>query len=262
MLPVGMPYDFSMVAIMVHFTANPTSLEQLLMPPLQPLQTRKGEAFWLLIDHLMAPANASTSDWHPERLRMLESVVGIPCSFKGNAGVFYCYSWTDREWSLIMEWLTGMCGRLARLSLTQMQPEHPVHNGPRPGSHYVGTVERLAARVATGNVVLQRKAEASELPFHELMDIYGLRHIPNVDIDAAGRPLAFDLVSEQLQNQQLYEAWVGTGSLVFGDAENEWLLPIQPTGVCAGYYLRFSYRSLGMRVEHDYLKYPVVGVNA
>jgi len=249
-----LPYDAAMTGLLVHFRADPAALDALLPAPLEPFAPRSGEAFWAFIDHIMTPPDDEVARWHPDRTRMQEVLLGVPCALRGKPGVFYCFAWTDRDWSLMTEWLFGWCGKIARLSLTHTQPEHPRFSGAAPGAHYHATVERLGARVATARVVLDEKVDASVLPMHDERRYgFGLRHIPNVDIRAGGRPLVHDLVFEHHENTVIGDVWRGSAELSFGDVENEDLAAIQPTGTIAGYLTHFGYRATGVEVAHDYL---------
>ncbi|MEV0593497.1 acetoacetate decarboxylase family protein [Nonomuraea cavernae] len=247
------PYDFAIQATMVHFRTDPEALAQLVPPPLKPLQARAGEAFWLVIDHMMSPVNVSGADWHPERRRMLEATIGIPVELDGAPGVYYSHSWTDREWSFLMEALTGINGKLARIAITEGQRMHPVWSGPRAGAVFDSTVERLGTRVAGSRVTLEERITPAESPTAELFNIFMLRHVPNFEIAAAGRPLAYDLVTERDENVVFGDVWRGTGELTFHDAENEWLTPIAPVETIAGYHLEVSFRLMGIEVVKDLL---------
>lgn len=252
-LAPALPYDASMTGMLVHFRADPVALAALLPPPLEPHPTRADEAFWVYIDHLMTPADGSVEEWHPDRVRMHEVLIGIPCVLRGSPGIFNCFAWTDRDWSLMTEWLFGWCGKIARLSMTHTQPEHPRFSGPVAGAHYRATVERLGARVAAATVVLEGPVEEAALPLNELLYSFGERHIPNVDIRAEGRPLVHDLIKEHHDSTVVGPIWRGRATLTFHDAENEELVPIQPTATIAGYLMRFGYRVTGVEVVHDYL---------
>src|SRR3954454_4470776 len=110
----------------------------------------------------MAPADPVTTTWHPYRQRMNEVLLGVPCQLRGKPGIFYCYAWTDRDWSLLTEWMFGWSGKIARLEMTHMQAEHPTWKGPAPGARYAATIDRLG-RVPTAEVVLQEQVGADAL---------------------------------------------------------------------------------------------------
>jgi len=252
-LAPALPYDASMTGLLVHFRADPHALAQLLPPPLLPMPARADEAFWVYIDHLMTPVGEAVEGWHPDRVRMHEVLIGVPCLFQGASGIFNCFAWTDRDWSLMTEWLFGWCGKIGRLSMSHTQPEHPRFPGPAAGARYHATVERFGARVATASVQLEAEADQAALPLNDLLYSFGERHIPNVDIRASGRPLVHDLIKEHHDSTVVGPIWRGTATLEFHDAENEELMPIRPTATIAGYLMRFGYRVTGVEVVHDYL---------
>ena len=258
-LAPALPYDAAMTGLLVHFRADPAALAALLPRPLEPHPVRADEAFWVYIDHLMTPVNEAVDTWHPDRVRMSEVLIGVPCSLGGKPGIFNCYAWTDRDWSLMTEWLFGWCGKIARLSMTHTQAEHPRFAGPAAGARYHATVERLGARVATASLVLEAPTDESALPMNELLYSYGQRHIPNVDIRAQGRPLVHDLIKEHHDSTIVGPIWRGRAALRFGDVENEELMAIQPIETIAGYHMRFGYRVTGVEVVHDYLRTPNPG---
>ncbi len=247
------PYDAAMTGLMVHFRADPAAVDALIPWPLEPYAARHGECFWAYIDHLMAPSDPITNTWHPDRQRMNEVLLGVACQLNGKPGIYYAYAWTDRDWSLLTEWMFGWCGKIGKLSLTHMQSEHPRWKGPAAGARYVATVERYG-RVATAEVILEEQVGPEALPLDELLFGYGMRHIPNVDIRANGRPLAHDLVFEHHENTVVGEIWRGPATLEFMANENEELLPIQPVEVLGGYLTHFGYRATGVEVAYDYLK--------
>src|SRR5438094_488430 len=82
-----LPYDASMTGLLVHFRADPSALAQLLPPPLEPLPARRDEAFWVYIDHVMTPTSEDVTRWHPDRVRMHEVLIGIPCLLRGAPGI-------------------------------------------------------------------------------------------------------------------------------------------------------------------------------
>jgi hypothetical protein len=247
------PYVFSITQLVVHFRTDENALNQLIPSPLEPWVSWGGQAFWMATDHLMTPVDfPSAREWHPERSRFLEATLAIPCLFRESPGLFYCYAWVDREWALLMEWLTGMCGKLARVSMTTTQPDHPGLSGTGRGARFAATVERLGASVAKAEVVLEETA--TERPFDKFLRVYAIRHIPDFAAPV-GRPipLVHQIVTEKFGSSVRKEVWRGQGNLIFGDAENEWLLPVQPIETLGGYYLRSQFRSEGMEILYDYL---------
>ena len=117
----------------------------------------------------------------------------------------------------------------------------------------MATVDRLGARVVTAKATLEEKIELSDSPLEEILTSYGVRHVPNLDVAADGKPLAFDLVKEHGYDHEFGELWRGTGELTFHEAENEELHLLNPTEMLSAYHLRFKYRTSGIDILHNYL---------
>ncbi len=132
-----------------------------------------------------------------------------------------------------------------------MAPSDPITDTWHPDRQRMNEV---LLGVATAEVILEEQVGPEALPLDELLFGYGMRHIPNVDIRANGRPLAHDLVFEHHENTVVGEIWRGPATLEFMANENEELLPIQPVEVLGGYLTHFGYRATGVEVAYDYLK--------
>lgn len=105
---------------------------------------------------------------------------------------------------------------MGNFHITPSHPDHATVSGPRPGARYVASVDRLGQRVTTACVTLERECAPEEFPLKDLLRAYGIRYIPNLDIAANGRPL-------------------------------------NPTEILGAYHFRFSYRTAGVHVLHDFL---------
>jgi acetoacetate decarboxylase len=247
------PYGFSTIQYVIHFRTDAQRLNELIPDPLQPHDAWQGQAFWMATDHMMTPVNFPAAlEWHPDRRRFFEAAVAIPCVFRESPGLFYPYAWVDREWALVMEWLSGMCGKLAHVTMAAAEPTHPPSSGPARGDRFAATVDRLGARLATADIVLEEPA--LQRPFDEFLRVYAMRHIPDFAMSGdRPAPLVHQLVTERFSATTRRVVWRGTGTLTFEDAENEWLLPIQPSEILGAYYVTADFVTEGMDVLHDYL---------
>jgi hypothetical protein len=246
------PWDFSMEAILVHYRADERSLARLIPQPLEPHPQRLGEAFWLCVDHVTQPRVAGSATWHPSRLRSLECAIGVPVVFGDRVGSYWAYGWTDSDWNLFSFWSFGYAARLARISLTHMQEEHPNLRGPADGVVYRADVERLGDRVASGAVTLHEEVGPSDSPLAGLTNGFSMRHVPDVTIDSR-RPLVHDLLVGRSEGRINGPIWRGGAELTLNlAAENEWLEPLEPAEMIAGYHTVFGYSILGAESVHDY----------
>ena len=81
-----------------------------------------------------------------------------------------------------------------------------------------------------------------------------IRHIPDCDVSALGRPLVHDLTQMVMTQTTFGDIWRGKASLRFGESDNEELLPLQPTEVLGGYILPMAFVLEGVKVIYDYLQ--------
>jgi acetoacetate decarboxylase len=246
------PWDFSMEALIVHFRADEQALDELIPDPLGRHPERHGEAFWLCVDHVTQPRVAGSEQWHPSRLRSFECAIGVPVSFGDRPGSYWPYSWTDSDWNAFSFWTFGYAARIARLSLTHTQAEHPHMRGPAPGAVYRASVERLGDRVADATVRLAEEVAPEDSPLANLPESFSMRHVPDVVIGSR-RPLVHDLIVGRSEGRIAGPIWRGAAELSLNvGAENEWLAPLEPLELIAGYHAVFGYSIIGAETVFDY----------
>lgn len=248
------PRDQSVQGLAFHFRMDEEAHRRYLPPILQPDPDHPGEALWLYAHHTATPVGVDCSDWHPGRVSANEGLLGLVCNYQGRTGTYYFYNFVDTDWDLAVLLYYGYSGKLANFNLTPAHADHATMNGPRAGAKYVASIDRLGQRLTTARVTLDGECPPEEFPLKDLLRAYGIRHIPNLDVAANGRPLAYDLVVEDQTNIVAGPIWRGTGELQFHEAENEELAPLNPTEILGAYHFRFSYRTAGVHVLHDFLK--------
>lgn len=248
------PRDQSVQGLTIHFRMDPEVHRRYLHPALEVDPDHEGEALWLYAHHTATPVGVDCSDWHPGRVSANEALLGLVCRYEGVTGTQYFYNFVDTDWDLAVLLFYGYSGKLGTFNITPSHADHAYMNGPRPGAKYVASVDRLGQRVTTARVTLEDECPPEEFPLRDLLRAYGIRHIPNLDIAAGGRPLAYDLVVEDQTNIRPGQIWRGTGELTFPEAENEALAPMSPQEILGAYHFRFSYRTAGVHVLRDFLK--------
>ena len=135
------------------------------------------------------------------------------CEYEGVVGTYYNYNFCDTDWDLALMHYFGFPSKLAHFSSSPEHPKHPDLNGVRAGSRRTATVDRLGQRLITARATLEEKVELADTPLSKVLSSYGVRHIPNMDHAADGRPLAFDLVKEEGFDHSFGDLWHGTGEL-------------------------------------------------
>jgi hypothetical protein len=129
---------------------------------------------------------------------------------------------------------------------------HPHIKGIQPGTTLRATVDRLGERLITAKVAITEPSSMDDLPMKKFLHAYMMRHFPDMNVDS-DRPLVHDLVTEVQTDQIIGDIFKGDGELKFHAAENEELASINPTEVLGAYHVRFSYRTSGVKVLHNYL---------
>lgn len=236
-----------------HFRVDPQAHRAFLPPGLEPSPDHPAEALWLYAHHTATTLSEDCSDWHPDRVAATESLLGVVCEHEGVVGTYYNYNFCDTDWDLALMHYFGFPSKLAHFSTSPEHPEHPYFNGLRAGARRVSMVDRLGQRLVTARTTLEEKVELADTPLANVLHSYGVRHLPNMDVAADGRPLAFDLVTEVGFDHSFGDLWRGTGELRFHEAENEEMHLLNPVEILGVYHLQFAYKIRGVSVLHDYL---------
>jgi hypothetical protein len=236
-----------------HIRVDPRSHAAFLPPLLESSPDHPAEALWLYAHHTATPLSEDYGDWHPERVSTTESLLGLVCEHDGVLGSYYNYNFCDTDWDLALMHYFGFPSKLAHFATTPVHPVHPSFDGLREGARLHSTVDRLGQRLVTARATLEERVELADTPLASILHSYGVRHVPDMDVAAGGRPLAFDLVTEEGYDHAYGELWRGSGELTFHEAENEEMHLLAPVEVLGVYHLQFAYTIRGVRVLHDYL---------
>lgn len=250
-----LPWQFAGDLLLIHFEADPAALNALLPAPLEPAE-RPGEAF-LWSPHLRChPVETPSAAMNPGRTHYNVAVIGIPCRYEGKPTMFSAFQWGDRDWLVTVSWFLGACSKLAQFDQTgrhAMFPGSPGADGA--SSPLVRTVSRHGERILQIGFRPKREIAMAGLEFYTRnLPLTCMRHVPDVEVPPRGRPALHDLTQMVMTDTRFGQALAGDGDLRFFDADNEELLPLQPTRVLGGYWIPMSFVLHGIRVVHDYLE--------
>lgn len=249
----SLPWQFAGDLLLVHFRADPDALDALLPLPLEPSAT-PGEAF-LWSPHLRChPADTAPADMNPGRTHYNVAVIAIPCRFQGQPTMFSAFQWGDRDWLVTVSWFLGACSKLAQFDQTGRHQMFPGTAGGI-GAPLVRTVSRHGEKILQIGFRPKRAIALSELDFYTSnLPLTCMRHMPDVEVPPRGMPRVHDLTQMAMTDTRFGQVIGGDADLRFWDADNEELLPIQPTKVLGGYWIPMSFLLHGVRVVHDYLE--------
>ena len=145
----------------------------------------------------------------PDRTLYQEAAVGVKCSYKGKAGVFFPVMWVTTEWSLLRGLLNGYQKRLAdRISMTRLHPLNPGLKEVAPGARFGGFCVKGPGQTLSLEVTVQKPGSQSDLL--SFGATFGMRSFPGTG-EARGE--VEEPVEVLKSNSRVSDVWVGSGSL-------------------------------------------------
>lgn len=251
-----LPHHISCDAVHVSFRADPRLIARFLPPGLEPLETGDG---WAMIAEMAKVSTAAPDQaWRePARSSYNEGVLGFYCRFGDRIGRLSALVWVDRDWSMGMGPIFGWSKRLAQVDRTRLQASNPAFAAAGPGARAGGTVSRYGATVMRIAVSIPEGAQPiAALPGHAASTfLYRYVASPSPDV-----PAVEQLFELGLANTAMSPIWPGTGSISFGEAEDEELLLLGPVEVTGGYlYQRGWTTDATARLLRDYQASPSEG---
>jgi hypothetical protein len=252
-----LPWRFAGDLHVVHFRADPNALNALLPPPLAPPE-HPGDAFLWSVRFMTSPDEDGVErDRHPARSNYTVAVIGVPCLHNGNKTMISAFQWCDRDWLVVMSWFLGACSKQAEIEESGTHPLAHVSGSPQTGgmgTTFNRSVSRNGQEVLRYSVTPSTPVSLDDLAFYtDNLPLTCERHFPDVHYPPRGKPDVHDLCQMLMSDTQFGEIRKGTATLSFGSADNEDLLPIQPSEVLGGYILPMGFKLRGIRVTHDYL---------
>lgn len=250
-----LPLKFAGDLMLIHFRANQESIARYIPAPLTPSDS--GEAFvWT------SRLNCHGFDVDPATLNPARSfynvcVVGLPAMLDGKPTMFSAFQWGDRDWLLGLSWFLGACSKLAVIEQTGTNAifsslDSPAHGGL--GSTIRRTVSRHGELVVDAAITPNRDIAIDELSFYfDTLPLTCMRHIPDMSIPPRGVPALHDLTQMVMADVSFGAPVAGHAALRFFDADNEEIMPLQPTEVLGGYITPMAFILRGANIIHDYL---------
>jgi len=253
----ALPWRFGGDLYIIHFRTRAESLASYLPRPLEPSNT-PDEAFVWTTDFAVYPhEDGAEQTMNPFRTNYNVCVIGIPCKLHGENTMLSAFQWCDRDWLVVTSWFLGSCSKLADIEQSGIHPLISAQGSPQTGdmgTRINRTVSRNGERIVTMSVTPREFIKMEDLSFYTgNLPLTSERHFPDVHYPKKGKPEIHDLAQMLSTGMQTGEIRKGDASLEFHPADNEELLPIQPTEVLGGYIMPFSWLLQGIKIVHNYL---------
>jgi len=216
--PAYGPPPYEMVnckMLLVEFETDREEIERLTPEPLAPVPGNKLYAF--VADNSQPPASM-----HFHEAAILQQV-----SFEGRCGVTVPYIWTSNDTAMLAGREVYGMGKLI------CDPDPAVRI---EANEVFGEVRRFGQTMFRLNLVLERRAEATELPFGTSWVF--VRKVPSPDPERRGLK---QVVWIELTDFVKKELWAGSGWADFQYPGSSGIHLIRPRKVTAAWYGQFSW---------------------
>jgi len=229
------PHHYGGQFIFVDYRADVREVARFLPDPLEPEPT--GRAFVIVNELFSIPSdNPDLIYTNPERTQYTEGVVAVRCSYRGTPGSYITAIWVSKDWSMTFGQFFGWPKKIASIHLTRVPPLHPLVKPIGVGSRVRGIVAREGYRLVDVSLTLKGKEEDSAAPSFGWL--YSVRYFPAMGPTV---PAVKQLIRNRVQNPQAINVYSGDARVVFGESDNEELLPLKPVEILNGYFYNPSW---------------------
>ncbi len=233
------PWHYGVDYLSVFFRANPGSLQKLL-PGFFKVRDGVGVAYVSeFVSVSEGKPEAIFED--PEKTIYREAALGVACSWRGRAGVYFPVMWVDKDWSLARGWLNGYAKRLAdRIVMTRL---HPMNPGVKPlgnGTRLAGYCVKDGSNVLTVRVRILGRGRVDDIV--KFGATFGVRRFPSTHKSQLRRE---EPVEVMRYDASAGDIWSGEGELEApGLDDND---DVKPT-VLKGLFYKSGFSISGARV--------------
>jgi hypothetical protein len=202
------PWHYGVDYLSVFFRANPASLQRLLPRFFKVRSDGVGVAYVSEFVSISEGKPEATFE-DPERTIYKEAALGVGCSWRGKAGVYFPIMWVDKDWSLARGWLNGYAKRLAdRIVMTKL---HPMNPGIKPlgkGARLAGYCVKDGSKVLTVRVRIRGRGRSEDLV--KFGATFGVRRLPTTHKSQLQREEPVEVIR---YDASAGDIWSGEGEL-------------------------------------------------
>jgi hypothetical protein len=254
-LVAELPWKFAGDLLLIHFEADADALNAHLPKPLEPSK-KIGQAFLWSPNLVCYPVGLDPILLNPLRTSYNVAVIGIPCRFNGVETMYSAYQWADKDWLLALSWFLGACSKLGVLEQSGTHAMLPgMEQDLAVGSRLRRTVSRNGEKIIDMSFMPERTIELQDMDFYlSSLPLTCERHIPDCAFPPTNKPLVHDLTQMVMSDTEFANILSGDARLEFFKADNENLMPMQPTKVLGGYWLPMGFTLDGIRSIYNYME--------
>jgi acetoacetate decarboxylase len=253
----GLPWNFGVDLLAIHFRTDAGNLAKLLPEPLEPSREEPDVAYvWFGDWQGLWSGHDNMLGVNPERCLYTECLIGVRCSYRGQEGQRVVYIWVDKDFSLARGWFMGFPKKIGKVQMgttnRHLHALNPALQPCGPGSEYAAICESHGERLVTAKIRVRERIGPDRLPKPFGTDLFHTLHFPSADVNNRDRPLLHQLVQTVSSNLRFGEIWSGDGEAVFHPSLFEEHAAIAPREVIGAYIIPVGFRIEGTRLIHTY----------
>jgi len=254
----GLPWNFGVDLLAVHYRTDPAEVARLLPEPLEPSREDPGGAYvWFGDWQGLWGGHEDMLGVNPERCLYKECLIGVRCSYRGVEGQRVVYIWVNKDFSMQRGWFMGFPKKIGMVELgSQNRHLHALNPamkriGVGPGQKYAAICESHGERLVTAGIELTGKITPAELPKPFGTDLFHTIHFPSADVSSR-KPLVHQLVKTVSSNLAFGELWAARGELAYHESAFEEHTAIAPQEITGAYLIPVGFTIEGTKILHTY----------
>jgi len=253
----GLPWNFGVDILAVHYRTDPDQIRKLLPEPLELSKEEPDVAYvWFGDWQGLWSGHDGMLGVNPERTQYTECLIGVRCSHDGVEGQRVVYIWVDKDFSLTRGWFMGFPKKIGTVHMgtrnRHLHALNPAMQACGPGSRYAAICESHGERLVTAAIDVKQKITPDKLPKPFGTDLFHTLHFPSADVERHDKPLLHQLVQTVSSDLKFGEIWEGEGDLTYHASAFEEHTALKPKEIIGAYIIPVGFQIRGTRLLHEY----------
>ncbi|WP_030486829.1 acetoacetate decarboxylase family protein [Micromonospora chokoriensis] len=245
------PWHYAGTAIGVEFFTDPAAAQATLPEGLTLDPESPGRGLAMFVDWQYTASGQEYLD--PARSQYREFFVTLDARWNDTPVAWCPYIYVDNDAALARGWVQGFPKKLGTVHQTRAYPiGGPATPVVGPSGQFGATASAVGQRIAEAQVTLRQQLKDPTALLRR--PVVNLRHFPRLAAGEHNQPAVHELVMAVLDDVQVADVWIGTGTLAFPPARGEELadLPVIRTGM--GFRLSLGYTVRDLKTLTDYTR--------